>query len=161
MTPMTPITSITLNTSASSTKNPMAEGFRGYYPIVIDVETGGLNSNENALLEIAAVLLTLNSKGQLTESAASAFKPDSKNEDQALQAKLDKLYRKIGQLEIMNAIDRLYTAHPFMGSRMIRKHLRDVGLLVNRKRVCRLMKKMGIRAIAPGPHSSRSHPGSP
>ena len=39
-------------------------------------------------------------KRQLTESAANAFKPDSKNEDQASQAKLDKLYRKIGQLEV-------------------------------------------------------------
>lgn len=39
-------------------------------------------------------------KRQLTESAVSAFKPDSKKEDQLTQVKLDKLYRKIGQLEV-------------------------------------------------------------
>ena len=61
----------------------------------------------------------------------------------------------------MRQIDRLYTAHPFMGSRMIRKHLRDAGIFANRKCVCRLMKKMGIRAVAPGPHTSRSHPDHP
>jgi ribonuclease T len=49
----------------TTSKHPMAERFRGYYPVVIDVETGGLNPSENALLEIAAVLLTLNSENQL------------------------------------------------------------------------------------------------
>jgi transposase-like protein len=39
-------------------------------------------------------------KKQLTESAVHAFRPDSKNEDKDAQAKLDKLYRKIGQLEV-------------------------------------------------------------
>ena len=34
---------------------PMAERFRGYLPVVVDVETGGFDWNKHALLEIAAV----------------------------------------------------------------------------------------------------------
>ena len=37
--------------------------FRGYLPVVIDVETGGFNAQTDALLEIAAVFLEVNSKG--------------------------------------------------------------------------------------------------
>jgi ribonuclease T len=38
-------------------KPPIANRFRGFLPVVIDVETGGLNSQTDALLEIAAVIL--------------------------------------------------------------------------------------------------------
>lgn len=38
--------------------------FRGFLPVVIDVETGGFNSARDALLEIAAVILSLNDQGQ-------------------------------------------------------------------------------------------------
>jgi ribonuclease T len=44
---------------------PMAERFRGYLPVVIDVETGGFNSRSDALLEIAATLLGMNDAGYL------------------------------------------------------------------------------------------------
>lgn len=44
--------------------NPsIAKRFRGYYPVVIDVETGGLNPNTDALLEIAAVTLNCDDNG--------------------------------------------------------------------------------------------------
>ena len=46
-------------------KSPMARRFRGYLPIVIDVETGGFNSATDALLEIAAVIPTMDEKGML------------------------------------------------------------------------------------------------
>ena len=36
---------------------PISERFRGFLPVVVDVETGGFNSRTDALLEIAAVLL--------------------------------------------------------------------------------------------------------
>lgn len=39
--------------------------FRGFLPVVVDVETGGFNSATDALLEIAAVLVSLNSDGIL------------------------------------------------------------------------------------------------
>jgi ribonuclease T len=39
--------------------------FRGFLPVVIDVETGGFNANTDALLEIAAVILEMDSQGNL------------------------------------------------------------------------------------------------
>ena len=46
-------------------KSAMARRFRGYLPIVIDVETGGFNSATDALLEIAAVIPTMDEDGML------------------------------------------------------------------------------------------------
>jgi ribonuclease T len=43
----------------------MAKRFRGFLPVVVDVETGGFNSETDALLEIAAVLLKLGDDGLL------------------------------------------------------------------------------------------------
>ena len=40
-----------------------ATRFRGFLPVVIDVETGGFNSQTDALLEIAAVLIEMRSDG--------------------------------------------------------------------------------------------------
>jgi ribonuclease T len=39
--------------------------FRGFLPVVIDVETGGFNANTDALLEIAAVILEMDGQGNL------------------------------------------------------------------------------------------------
>ena len=46
-------------------KSPLALRFRGFLPIVVDVETGGFNSATDALLEIAAVTLSMDDKGFL------------------------------------------------------------------------------------------------
>ena len=46
-------------------RHPMAERFRGYLPVVIDVETGGFNCATDALLEIAVAPLDLDANGQL------------------------------------------------------------------------------------------------
>ena len=43
----------------------MAQRFRGFLPVVIDVETGGFNAGTDALLEIAAVILEMDSQGNL------------------------------------------------------------------------------------------------
>ena len=43
---------------------PMAERFRGYLPVVVDVETGGFDWNRHALLEIAAVPIELDEHGR-------------------------------------------------------------------------------------------------
>ena len=43
----------------------MSNRFRGFLPVVVDVETGGFNAKTDALLEIAAVLLELNSDGDI------------------------------------------------------------------------------------------------
>ncbi|MCX7098207.1 MAG: ribonuclease T [Methylococcales bacterium] len=44
---------------------PLAQRFRGYLPVVIDIETAGFNPKKNALLEIAAVIVELNSNHEL------------------------------------------------------------------------------------------------
>ncbi len=43
--------------------NPMSRRFRGFLPVVIDVETGGFNAQKDALLEVAAVTLKLDDNG--------------------------------------------------------------------------------------------------
>ncbi len=55
----------------------MANRFRGFLPVVIDVETGGFNSKTDALLELAAVLLEMDEEGllQRTESIRYHVKP--------------------------------------------------------------------------------------
>ena len=45
-------------------------------------------------------------------------------------------------LQLMHAIDRLYTRYPFYGVRRIQKALRQEGLAVNHKRVHRLMQRL-------------------
>ncbi|NLY12149.1 MAG: ribonuclease T [Gammaproteobacteria bacterium] len=51
--------------NSSGLKSPMARRFRGYLPVVIDVETGGFNSATDALLEIAAVIPNMDDEGLL------------------------------------------------------------------------------------------------
>ena len=55
-------------------------------------------------------------------------------------------------------IDEEYTRHPFYGTRRMVVYLLTVGHTVNRKRVQRLMREMGLAGMAPGPNTSRSHP---
>ena len=62
-------------------------------------------------------------------------------------------------LELTRRIDQLFTAHPFLGSRRIAATLRREGLPVNRKRVQRLMRTMGIAALFPRPRTSKPAPG--
>ena len=46
----------------------MVDRFRGFLPVVVDVETGGFNAKTDALLEIAAVLLDFDDDGLLTRT---------------------------------------------------------------------------------------------
>ena len=55
-------------------------------------------------------------------------------------------------------IDEEYTRHPFYGSRRMVIFLGRAGHTVNRKRVQRLMRLMGLAGMAPGPNTSRRHP---
>ena len=43
----------------------MSQRFRGFLPVVVDVETGGFDSQRNALLEIAAVPIEMDENGLL------------------------------------------------------------------------------------------------
>lgn len=58
-------------------------------------------------------------------------------------------------LELMRLIDEEYTRHPFYGSRKLRDYLRRQGYPVNRKRVQRLMRIMGLVSVAPKPNTSK------
>jgi len=55
-------------------------------------------------------------------------------------------------------IDEEYTKHPFYGTRRMVVFLKTMGHTVNRKRVQRLMRAMGLAGMAPGPNTSIAHP---
>jgi putative transposase len=61
-------------------------------------------------------------------------------------------------LDVMRRIDKLYTARPFLGARKITDALRKQGHAINHKRVERLMRLMGFKAIYPGPRTSTPSP---
>jgi putative transposase len=64
----------------------------------------------------------------------------------------------VDDLAVMRRMDELYLAYPFYGSRRMVAVLRREGWAVNRKRVRRLMRLMGLRAIYQKPNTSRQHP---
>lgn len=61
-------------------------------------------------------------------------------------------------LQMMNHIDEIFTEAPFYGSRKIKEALNRKGYSIGRKRVCSLMRKMGLFAIYPKANLSKSHP---
>ncbi len=61
-------------------------------------------------------------------------------------------------LHYMRRIDEQYLRTPFYGSRRMTVHLQQQGYAVNRKRVLRLMRRMGLEGLAPGPNTSRPAP---
>jgi len=61
-------------------------------------------------------------------------------------------------LELMRTIDDQYLKTPWYGARQMARHLRRQGYGVGRKRIRRLMRLMNLRAIAPGPQTSRRNP---
>ena len=72
--------------SQDSDKNPIARRFRGFLPVVVDVETAGFNARRDALLEIAAVTLEMDEQGFISrrETIACHVEPfPGANLDQA------------------------------------------------------------------------------
>jgi len=65
------------------------------------------------------------------------------------------------ELALMRRIDEIYLLCPFYGSRKIAEQLGTEGVHVNRKRMQRLMRTMGLEGMAPGPSTSRPHPAHP
>ena len=51
----------------------MKERFRGFLPVIVDVETGGFNASTDALLEVAATLVTLQPDGRLEPGETLSF----------------------------------------------------------------------------------------
>ncbi len=60
-----------------NTAFPLGNRFRGYLPVIIDIETAGFNAKKNPLLEIAAIIVEPDSEGllQITETHASNVIP--------------------------------------------------------------------------------------
>ena len=71
-------------------------------------------------------------------------------------------YRPVGSdhedLDIMAKMDRQYLKTPFYGSRRMRVWLRSQGHNINRKRVRRLMRLVGLEAVYRRPNTSRPSP---
>jgi putative transposase len=65
---------------------------------------------------------------------------------------------KTDDLAVMRMLDEQYLRTPFYGSRRMVEQLWRLGHNVNRKRVCRLMRKMGLQAIYPRPRTSTPNP---
>jgi len=74
-------------------------------------------------------------------------------------------YQPIGQdpeeLALMRRMDEIHLEHPFFGSRVMRQILKAEGQTVNRKRVQRMMRKMGLESLAPKPRTSKPAPEHP
>jgi putative transposase len=62
-------------------------------------------------------------------------------------------------LWLMRQLDMLYLENPYYGSRLMTASLINEGIIVNRKRISRLMKAMGIEAIYPKPKIRTTEPG--
>lgn len=68
---------------------------------------------------------------------------------------------RAGDLELMKEIDKLYMAHPWMGSRSFVDYLSTPEAPIGRDRIRRLMLIMGIQSLAPKPGTSKRQPKHP
>jgi putative transposase len=65
------------------------------------------------------------------------------------------------ELALMRRIDEIHLKWPFYGARKLCSTLRAEGVTVNRKRMKRLMRVMGLESVAPKPSTSEPHPEHP
>ncbi len=59
-----------------SSEHDIASRFRKFLPVIVDVETGGFNAKTDALLEVAAVLVRMDNRGELVRGDTIAFHVD-------------------------------------------------------------------------------------
>ncbi|PKM13550.1 MAG: ribonuclease T [Gammaproteobacteria bacterium HGW-Gammaproteobacteria-3] len=93
---------------------PLENRFRGYLPVVVDIETGGFNPKKNPLLEIAAVIVELNKQGNLeiTERHATHILPFKNSELDASALKfngIDPYHPFRMAIEEKDALDKIFT----------------------------------------------------
>jgi putative transposase len=62
------------------------------------------------------------------------------------------------ELDLLNRLDRIFTAHPVYGSRRLQVALLREGISVGRRRIRQLMRKLGLCAIRPKRNTSKPHP---
>jgi len=65
------------------------------------------------------------------------------------------------ELRLMRSMDEIHLEHPSFGSRMLTQMLKRRGHVINRKRVQRLMRLMGLESTAPKPSTSKPSPEHP
>jgi putative transposase len=63
------------------------------------------------------------------------------------------------ELDLLKQLDRIFTEHPVYGSRRLQVALLREGVWVGRRRLRRLMKKLGLWAVRPKRNTSKPHPG--
>lgn len=63
------------------------------------------------------------------------------------------------ELDLLNRLDRVFTEHPVYGSRRLQVTLLREGISVGRRRIRRLMRKLGLSPVRPKRNTSRPHPG--
>ena len=59
---------------------------------------------------------------------------------------------------LLQLLDEENTRHPFYGTRRMTEYLRGLGYVINRKRVHRLMRTLGLAGMASSPNTSKRHP---
>jgi len=62
------------------------------------------------------------------------------------------------ELDLLKRLDEVFTENPMYGSRRLQAMLKREGILVGRRRIRRLMRKLGLWAVGPKPNTSKPHP---
>jgi putative transposase len=62
------------------------------------------------------------------------------------------------EFDLLNRLDRIFTEHPVYGSRRLQVSLLRAGISVGRRRIRRLMRRLGLWAIRPKRSTSKPHP---
>jgi len=95
-------------------QNPLGKRFRGYLPVIIDIETAGFNAKKNPLLEIAAIIVESNIDGtlQITEKHHCNIIPfkNSELDEAALKfTGIDPYHPFRMAIDEKQALDKLFT----------------------------------------------------
>ncbi len=98
---------------------PLAQRFRGFLPVVIDVETGGFDAQHHALLEVAAVTLDMDDDGHLHLRQTIAHNvrphPDTRCDQAALEFTgidpHDPQRKALSEAEALNSVFRAIRQH--------------------------------------------------
>ena len=94
--------------------------------------------------------LSIRRQCELLDVARSSYYHEAQNTEETEE-----------NLAYMRRIDEQYMKTPFFGSRQMTAWLNRQGYAVNRKRIQRLMRLMGIQGSVPGPQTSKPHPHHP
>lgn len=108
----------------SDTRKPIATRFRGYLPVVIDLETGGFNAKTDALLEIAAIIVDINDHGMLVPDRRHFF-----NVEPFEGANIEQSSLEFTGIDPTNPLRRAVPEKKALSEifRDVRKQIRDTG----------------------------------